>query len=425
MKKNILVFPCGSEVGLEINRALANSSHFELYGASSTDDHGKYVYKNYIDGLPFVDANSFTSELNKVIKLHKIDYIVPAHDSAVLKMSINQDKILVPVITSCANTCRICRSKSKTYHTFEKLLPTPEIYDISKNMRFPVFLKPDVGQGSKGTFIAKSIKEVKFYSNIDPSLLCLEYLPGKEYTVDCFTDRERNLLFAGGRERVRISNGISVNSKPINNPKFQELALIINQNLIFQGAWFYQVKERANGELVLMEIAPRVSGTMALYRVLGINFVQMSIYDKMGIDVNIIKNNLHIEIDRALFARFKVNHNYSCVYVDLDDTIIINNMVNTDLIKFLYQTKNMGKEIVLITRHKKNINKTLANFAISSSLFDRIITVKESQKKSDFINNKKSILIDDSFSERKQVFDAAKIPVYGLDAIEALLNWKN
>ncbi len=30
MKKRVLVFPCGSEIALEINRALKDSIHFEM-----------------------------------------------------------------------------------------------------------------------------------------------------------------------------------------------------------------------------------------------------------------------------------------------------------------------------------------------------------------------------------------------------------
>jgi len=54
--KRVLVFPCGSEIGLEINKALGHSIHFELIGASSVpSNHGKFVYKNYIEGIPYID----------------------------------------------------------------------------------------------------------------------------------------------------------------------------------------------------------------------------------------------------------------------------------------------------------------------------------------------------------------------------------
>jgi hypothetical protein len=291
-------------------------------------------------------------------------------------------------------------------------------------MDFPVFLKPDVGQGTKGTYIAETKEEVDLYLKKDPTLLVLEYLPGKEYTVDCFTDKNGELLFAEGRERIRIYNGISVNSKQVNASKFQQMAEIMNRTLSFQGAWFYQVKERANGEMVLMEIAPRIAGTMALFRALGVNFIQLSLFDRMGLEVSILNNKLDIEIDRALFSRFSIKVNYAYVYVDLDDTLIADDAVNMNIITFLYQARNMGKKIILLSKHNKNIKETLSRFAISHLLFDEIIPLDQDKNKSGYMKHLDSILIDDSFAERKEVFDTLNVPVFGLDAVESLLLWK-
>lgn len=422
--KNVLVFPCGSEIGLEVNQSLAYSTHFTLFGGSSIDDHGKFVYKNYIGGLPFIESPNFVDEINKIIKQYKIDYIVPAHDSVVLKLADYQSVINAIVITSCVETCKICRSKVKTYEIYNKLIPTPTVYTVIEEKNFPIFLKPDIGQGTKGTYKAYTADEVDFYLKKDPTLLVLEYLPGKEYTVDCFTNKNGKLLFAEGRERVRIYNGISVNSKPITNPKFQEIAEIINQRLSFQGVWFYQVKERANRELVLLEIAPRIAGTMGLYRALGVNFIQLSLFDRMGINVSILKNNLEIEVDKALFTRFSIKKNYTFVYIDFDDTIIVDNSINTNVIKFLYQARNMGKIIILLSKHKKDIRESLSKFAISELLFNEILLLEQNDNKVDYIKNMDSIFIDDSFKERKEVFDTLNIPVFSLDAMESLLFWK-
>lgn len=421
---NVLVFPCGSEIGLEVNRALSYSTYFTLFGGSSIDDHGKFVYKNYISGLPFVEASNFIEEINNVVKLYGIDFIIPAHDSVVLKLAENQQAINSVVVTSCFETARICRSKMITYELFKNLLPTPVVYETLENSNFPLFLKPDVGEGSKGTYKIYSKEEYEFYLKKDPTLLALEYLPGKEYTIDCFTDKSGKLLFAEGRERKRICNGISVNSKLTINPKFQELANVINLTLSFQGVWFFQVKERQDGELVLMEISPRIAGTMALFRVLGVNFIQLSLFDRMGYDVSIIRNDLDIEIDRALFARYCLVGDYDYVYVDFDDTIVVNDNVNSDVIKFLFQAKNMNKKLILITKHRGDIYNSLSEYALSERLFDEIIQLKPDDIKSDFINNRNAIFIDDSFAERRNVLETLKIPCFGVDAIESLLSWK-
>ena len=98
------------------------------------------------------------------------------------------------------------------------------------------------------------MKMYNFYLSKNSELLILEYLPGREYTIDCFTNRHGKLHFCNrARQRIRISNGISVSSKTVNNPKFIELAEKINKVLSFQGVWFFQVKENTDGEFVLME----------------------------------------------------------------------------------------------------------------------------------------------------------------------------
>ena len=51
-------------------------------------------------------------------------------------------------------------------------------------------------------------------THLNAPIVC-EYLPGEEYTVDCFSDREHGLLFAGARVRRRTRNGISVNTAPV------------------------------------------------------------------------------------------------------------------------------------------------------------------------------------------------------------------
>ena len=57
--KNILVFPCGSEVGLEINKSLKDISFITLFGGSSVSDHGLWEYENYIPNIPYITDNEF------------------------------------------------------------------------------------------------------------------------------------------------------------------------------------------------------------------------------------------------------------------------------------------------------------------------------------------------------------------------------
>ncbi len=426
MKKNVLVFPCGSEIGLELYKSLEYSTHFELIGGSSVDDHGRFMYKNYIGGLPNIDSKDFTENINKIVKENNIDFIFPAHDSVVLKLAEEKDKgrIQCEVITSPVATCKIARSKSKTYHALKDVVAVPHLYNSIHDITdrdFPIFIKPDIGQGSKGAYKVESIEDLKFYVKKDPSVILCEYLPGKEYTVDCFTNYTGDLIFSEGRERKRVSNGISVNSMYTEDERFKDMAIKINSQLSFNGVWFFQVKEDRNKQLVLMEIAPRIAGTMGLARGKGVNLALMSLFNDEKINVSVLGNNYYLEIDRALENKYKHNIEYSHVYIDFDDLIIVGDKVNTRALQYLYQCTNKQIKIHMITRHKEDIYATLTKYRIFN-VFEDISVIEANQLKSDFINERESIFIDDSFMERKDVSEKLGIPVFDAHMLESLFD---
>jgi len=424
-KKRVLVFPCGSEIGLELHRALAWSTYIDLIGGSSvSSNHGKYVYKEYIEGIPYVEDPSFIGKMNEVVERHKIDYIFPAHDSVVLKLSENAERISCEVIGSPLETCRICRSKRSTYETLSKALRVPEMYRADdKRLVYPVFLKPDVGQGSKGTHIAGSAEELSFYLRKGPDVLVLEYLPGREFTIECFTDRRRNLLFVGARERIRITNGIVMDTRAASDSRFDKMADSINKRLKFRGAWFFQVKMDAKSEPVLLEVAPRTAGGMGLFRNLGVNLALLSVFDRMNLDVSVLLNTYGLEMDRALVNRFASDISYDHVYLDLDDTLLFKGKVNPWLVAFLYQCFNTGKKVHLLTSHVVDPAPLLEKHRLGS-LFDSVVHVGKDEEKADHIQQRLSIFIDDSFSERARVKRRLGIPVFSADAIESLIDWR-
>jgi len=423
-KQNVLVFPSGTEIGLEIHKSLSNSIHFQLYGASSISDHGELVYKYQISSLPFFNDKNFLNELNILIDKLGIDFLIPAHDDVLFFFSKNKSKINSKVICSDFETIEICRSKLKTYNFFKNIIKVPKVYDITDSFSFPLFLKPDVGQGSQGIHYVENQNQLEFHTKVNPSLLILEYLPGKEFTVDCFTDKRGNLRFSKARTRSRIRNGISVNSSLEENNVFYEIAVKINSVMKFKGVWFFQVKEDQGGDYSLLEVAPRVAGSMGYFRNHGINFILLSIFEEMGLETELCYNSIDMELDRALVSRYKLNLDFDNVYVDLDDTLIIDRKVNTELISLLYQFQNESKVIVLITKHLFDVGGTLKKYNISQSIFSKIIHLKASERKSKHISSVSSIFIDDSFSERKDVFNKLKIPCFGTDGIECLFNYK-
>ena len=423
--KKVLVFPAGTEIAFEINEALRYSKFVKLYGATSVPCHAEFVFETCVEGLPFVDDPGLTDALNSVIDEYGIDYIYPAHDSALLTLTREQERLHAAVVTSPLETVEICRSKNRTYSFLEGAAYLPKFYGSADEVPgYPVFIKPSVGQGSQGArkisdraHLEEALSEGLEYS------IC-EYLPGDEYTVDCFTDRHGVLRFVNPRSRDRIRAGIAVRSRNIgDDPAIRAIAEDLNSKLVFNGAWFFQVKKNSKGEYRLMEAAPRIAGTMCLSRSLGVNMPLLTLFNMWGYDVDIIDNANDVLLDRAFITRYKTDISYSNVYVDFDDTLIVNGKVNAYLMMFLYQAKNCGKKLILLTRHSRDIYSDLATYCIPESLFSEIIRLEDGGNKTDHIKPD-SIFIDDSFAERKRVRDAFGIPVFDPDMVDSLIDWR-
>ena len=212
-----------------------------------------------------------------------------------------------------------------------------------------------------------------------------------------------------------------MNSRPAQYDVFVEYANAISKKLTFHGAWFFQLKKDRHGTYKLLEIASRIAGTMAVHRVQGVNFALLSIYEQQRIPIEILENKVDVEIDRALVNRYRHQLKYSVVYVDLDDTLILNGIVNVNLVRFLYQCINAGIRIALLTKHVTDVDETLRKHRLSE-IFDEIIHVGQSASKSDHIREGDAILIDDSFSERKAASERLGILTFDCSMIEMLMD---
>ena len=424
--KNVLIFPAGSEIGMEIYNSLKYSKFINLYGGTSANDHTDFVYKNVVQ-LPFISDELFIDKINQIIQEFNIDIIYPALDVVQRFLVKNKDKINAKIISVDYEILDIVCDKDKTYKFFNNYDFIPKTYNnISfDKISYPVFIKPKVGCGSIGAKIINNKHELEecFIENKD--IVICEYLNGSEFTVDCLTDNNGKLLVCKARERKRIKSGISVRSEMIaTDNKILEIANIINENLRFKGAWFFQLKKDNFGNYKLLEISARIPGTMGLSRQCGINFPLLTIYLFENEDINIIDNNFLGIVDRAFINCYDLKLEYENIYVDFDDTLILpNGKVNSYLMMFLYQCVNKNKNIFLISKHRGNLIEDLKKNKIDINLFQKIYLLEENENKLDYIDKNNSIFIDDSFAERKRISKLG-IPVFDLDNIESLIDWR-
>ena len=263
---------------------------------------------------------------------------------------------------------------------------------------------------------------MQFNRFIFDNYLVTEYLPGKEYTVDCLTDKDGIMRYVSPRVRKRTMAGISVAGYTETvTEEILQIAQTINSRLSFEGLWYFQVRADAEGKLKLMEISVRCAGGMCLTRAKGINLPLLTVYIALGQEITVFDNDKNVEMDRALVGRYNIHVDYKNVYIDFDDTITLRGEVNPMAVFFLYQCRNKGKRVYLLTRHIEDIKASLEKYAISEGLFDEIVSIQDGTPKSEYIKQHDSIFIDNMFKERLDVKQKCRIPVFDSDSFEFLL----
>lgn len=427
-----MVFSGGSYPGIEVYYALKDSVVFHPILASSYSDHSRFVTEDYIENLPFTYEEDFVDRLNFILKKYNIEFIIPTHDTIALVLMESQDSLIAKVVCSPLETAKLCRYKSITYDVLKDCSFVPRIYKTcSDNINYPLFAKPDDGQGSVGAKKVNDDNELIQVLEKDDYIVC-EYLPGDEYTVDCFTKANGELLFVNPRKRTRIQYGISARAESVEDEiPFIEIAQIVNEKIKFRGYWFIQLKKDSEGNLKLLELCTRFSGTFNHSQGYGVNLPLLAVTDFAGMDVSITKNNYKVVTDKSFIDRYILDYDYLRVYIDYDDTITSDGgkTVNPFIIAYLYQCKNAGKEIVMLTRHTVSEESSLADdmlrLGISEKLFTNIIELTWEDEKSNFINEDiNSVFIDNSFLERKKVAEKCGVPVFDVAHVACLFDWR-
>jgi carbamoyl-phosphate synthase large subunit len=254
-----------------------------------------------------------------ICKSEKITTIIPQYTDELLPLSENIDRFrhlgVEILVTEDIERLKIANNKIKLYQFFNNRSFVPKytiaseidsIKDAALELGYPdipICIKPAQGEGGNGFRV---LTEEKFdifnepnssakvnldtyinqLKNLDkiPELLVTEYLPGKEYSVDCVCKKGKPYICIP-RQRIETSMGVATvaliekNDELINysNEIIASLNLSYNINI--------QFKYSSEGKAKLLEINPRVSGSLIANYGAGINMLEPSLKLAYGIPV--------------------------------------------------------------------------------------------------------------------------------------------
>lgn len=397
---NVMVFPCGSQVGLEIRNSLIRQKNVTLIGCSSQHNKSACLFDDFSVVGKHVFEKGFVKSISNIVKRKSIDVIYAANDDAQLVLS--KSRLCVKTIGSSYRTNEVLRSKSATYSALGDHVSVPRTF--KDNPEFPLFFKPDKGSGSRNCHLVKSDAELKFLSERFPEHVACEYLPGEEFTVDCFTDRKGRLLVSLGRSRVETAFGMSVETSGSDEKPLQDMAVRINRELRLRGPWFFQTKKNSYGDHVLLEVNTRIASCSSLTRMRGVNLSLLALFDHMDWDCSVYENKRRKQNQSKFLSNVWVfKPRYKRLYVDFDDCLCVRGKVNSNLIKFVFDCRNEGMKVNVLSKHSGDLKARMTELGVLG-IFDDIIHMSKDGMKSLMVD-RDSILVDDSFKERMESND--------------------
>ncbi len=420
-KVRVLVFPCGSEIGLEIAAALGQSLHVELYGASSREDYGSLAFARYAE-VPNIASPDFDIRFARLLSDWCIDLVFATHDSGQAYLAPRIADWGGCLVNGDSELARIARSKAATYGLFGNMPWCPHVYEgIDSIDSWPVVVKPDQGQGGQGVRLAHTADELAVALAATQQPLICEYLPGEELTVDCFTDRHGRLLYLGPRSRERIVGGIAMCSRRVaSDARLRQVAESIGQRLSLRGPWFFQLKRDRQGQWKLLELSSRLSSSSVMQRASGVNLPLMAVQDHMGRDLTVLEDIRVSRVERRLATSAVLDYDFDTACFDLDDTLLCDGMANPCAMRLAYRLLQLGKRLVLLTRHPDDPLPALEAAHISATLFERIVHLRQGEPKSAYIPLP-AIFIDNHFPERLEVSRRLGVPVFDVDTLDLLI----
>ncbi len=284
------------------------------------DATGKYLHTEF-EQVPKGSESFFPDEVLKLCKHKNIHLILPLVSKELLplaKCKANFENEGIKILVSSIDAIQIANNKSSCYRFlkskglavphFQVVQTTDEFINAASELGYPdkpFCFKPSVSNGSRGfRIVDDTIDENKHLfgqkpynthiryndalrilsSKPFPELLISDYLPGAEYSVDCLAENGKAKLIVP-RLRKKMINGISVQGSFIKDEKIIVYCTNIIEAIGLHGNIGIQLKNDHNDQPLLLEINPRVQGTIVAALGAGVNLPLLAVKQELGIAI--------------------------------------------------------------------------------------------------------------------------------------------
>ena len=305
-----------------IIRCLKENKSFHITLADANPDAvGRFLCDDF-ETIPVASDASFITDVLAVCRKKEINIILPLVTKELIPFSKHIKEFEekgINVLVSPSHSLEIANNKSRLYEFLEwRGIPVPAFRVVESVDQFktaveelgyplkPVCFKPSVSNGSRGfRIVSEQMNELDLLFNYKPTstylslpdsirilssgffpeLLISEYLPGEEYSVDCIAKHGQPVLIVP-RLRKRMINGISVEGEFVKDETIISYCIQIITALSLHGNIGIQVKRSAAGQFLILEINPRVQGTISAALGAGVNLPELAVKQELNLPIS-------------------------------------------------------------------------------------------------------------------------------------------
>ena len=319
---NILMTGGGAPGAAGILKCLQQEKSFTITVADANPNAvGRFLNTDF-ETIPFANDPSFSETVLSICKKKNIHALLPLVTNELIPLSQHRKEFElagIKLLISPAASLEIANNKSRLYEFLQwrgiavpdfRVVETVEQFKTAiDELGYPeksVCFKPSVSNGSRGfRIVSEQMNELDLLFNhkptstyislveavrilssgIFPELLISEYLPGEEYSVDCLANHGESILIVP-RLRKKMINGISVEGEFIKDETIISYCRQIIKELQLHGNIGIQVKKSGAGQFLILEINPRVQGTISAALGAGVNLPVLAIKLELGLPIS-------------------------------------------------------------------------------------------------------------------------------------------
>ncbi len=224
--------------------------------------------------IPPAGAPSFSTDLIDIIKKERPSLLITTVTEE-LPVVARLKKIIEGygciIFISPPSAIDIANDKLKTAMVMAgHSVPVPISFDectpresIIREFGFPLLSKPRFGRGERG--VALYWKPAELLAETRTGLVFQEFIPGEEFDVNLFIDKEGDPLSAVVLKKTRLKDGVVGNSLAVERVKredIEQLGIKIALILRLEGPVDMDIRLREDGTPVLLEINARLGGNV-------------------------------------------------------------------------------------------------------------------------------------------------------------------